>query len=739
LQRLDRALREVRIRGVKTNIPFLENVIHNDTFRKGLATTTLIDTTPELFQFKPRRDRATKLLKYLGDITVNGHPLVKGFQPKEIFTAGRPPACDRKQTPPPGTRQRLLELGPKKFAEWTLKQKQLLITDTTFRDAHQSLFATRLRTYDMLVVADAVARRTPKLFSLEMWGGATFDTTLRFLQEDPWQRLRILRERIPNICFQMLFRGSNAVGYSNYPDNAVAGFVKHAAAAGMDIFRIFDSLNYLPNLKVAMEAVNETHAICEGVICYTGNILDPARDKYSLKYYLKLAKELEKMGAHFLAIKDMAGLCKPAAASILVKALKEEIGIPVHFHTHDTSGISAASVLSAADAGVDVADLAIASMSGSTSQPNLNSIVAALQFTKRDTGLDLDALNEFSDYWEQVRQFYTPFDSSPRAGSAEVYMHEMPGGQFTNLKEQAASMGLGHRWPEIARTYAEVNQLFGDIVKVTPSSKVVGDMTMFLITRGIKPADVLNLEPGGTPFPESVIDMLSGGLGQPMGGWPKKLQHVVLGNRKPLTDRPGASLKPLNFKKIEEDLGKLKSDVTMDDVFSHIMYPEVFAGYAKFTRENGDLSALPTPAFFYGMKVGQEISVEIEPGKTLFIRLVNIGAVDAEGKRAVNFELNGMARQLAIVDRSVKPTVKARIKADVSKPSEIGAPIPGLVTALAVSVGAKVEKGGKLLTLEAMKMQTTIYASFDGVVEEIYVQNGDAVESKDLIMKIRPA
>ncbi|HEX9048342.1 MAG TPA: pyruvate carboxylase [Verrucomicrobiae bacterium] len=739
LQRMDRALREFRIRGVKTNIPFLENVIHNDTFRQGLATTTLIDTTPELFSFKPRRDRATKLLRYLGDITVNGHPLVKGYQPKESFTPGAVPGFDRHQAPPAGTRQLLLELGPKKFAEWTLKQKQLLVTDTTLRDAHQSLFATRLRSYDMLAIADGVARRTPKLFSLEMWGGATFDTSLRFLHEDPWQRLRLLRERIPNICFQMLFRGSNAVGYSNYPDNAVAGFVKHAAAAGMDIFRIFDSLNYLPNLKVAMEAVQDTHAICEGAICYTGNILDPARDKYSLQYYVKLAKELERMGAHILAIKDMAGLCRPAAAHALVKALKQEIGIPIHFHTHDTSGIAAASVLSAADAGVDIADLAIASMSGSTSQPNLNSIVAALQFARRDTGLNLEALNEYADYWEHVREFYAPFDSSPRAGSAEVYMHEMPGGQFTNLKEQAASMGLAHRWHEIARTYAEVNELFGDIVKVTPSSKVVGDMTMFLVTRGIKPADVLNLEPGSTPFPESVIDMLAGGLGQPVGGWPKKLQHVVLGDRKPLKGRPGASLKPLDFEKIQADLGKLKADVSMDDVFSHIMYPEVFAGYAKFTRENGDLSPLPTPPFFYGMKIGQEISVEIEPGKTLFIRLVNIGAVDAEGKRTVSFELNGMTRQMSITDRSAKPTVKARVKADASKPSEIGAPIPGLVTALAVSVGAKVEKGGKLLTLEAMKMQTTIYASFDGVVEEICVQNGDALESKDLIMRVRPA
>ncbi len=475
LLRMDRALREFRIRGVKTNIPFLENLIANETFRSGQAATTLIDTTPELFAYKPRRDRASKLLAFLGDVVINGNPQAKGHALKGPLPAALPPAYDHKQAPPAGTRQLLLELGPKKFAEWTLRQKQLLITDTTFRDAHQSLLATRVRTYDMLATAEAVARRTPQLFSLEMWGGATFDTAMRFLHEDPWHRLNLLRERIPNICFQMLFRGSNAVGYSNYPDNVVAGFVKHAAASGMDIFRVFDSLNYTPNLKVAMEAVQETHAVCEAAICYTGDILDPRRDKYSLKYYVKLAKELEKMGAHFLAIKDMAGLCRPYAAFKLVKALKEAIGIPVHFHTHDSSGINASSILRASDAGVDVVDLALAAMSGSTSQPNLNSLAAALQHTPRETGLNLEALNEFSNYWEQVRAFYAPFDTAPRSGSADVYLHEMPGGQYTNLKEQAASMGLAGRWPEIARTYAEVNQLFGDIVKVTPSSKVVGD------------------------------------------------------------------------------------------------------------------------------------------------------------------------------------------------------------------------------------------------------------------------
>ena len=738
LQRMDRALREFRIRGVKTNIPFLENVIHNPVFRSGDATTTLIDTTPELFQFKPRRDRATKLLTFLGDVIINGNPQAKKYQPKSPLPVVPTPAYDHKQTPPPGSRQLLLELGPKKFAQWALNQKRLLITDTTFRDAHQSLLATRVRTHDMLAIADALARRTPKLFSLEMWGGATFDTAMRFLHEDPWLRLRALREKIPNICFQMLFRGANAVGYSNYPDNVVAGFVRHAASQGIDVFRIFDSLNYAPNLKPAMEAVQDTHAICEAAICYTGDILDPKRVKYSLKYYVKLAKELEKMGAHFLAIKDMAGVCRPYAAYQLVKALKEEIGLPVHFHTHDTSGVAAAAVLEANDAQVDVVDLAIASMSSSTSQPNLNSVVAALQHSPRDTGLDLAALNEFSDYWEQVRAAYAPFDTAPKSGSAEVYLHEMPGGQYTNLKEQAASLGLSGRWPEIARTYAEVNQLFGDIVKVTPSSKVVGDMTMFLITRGIKPADVVNLKPDSTPFPESVIDMLSGGLGQPVGGWPKKLQQVVLGKRKPIRGRPGASLPPLNFKKVRADLAtKLKREISDDDLYSHVMYPEVFADFARYVRDYSDLSVLPTPAFFYGLKPGEEISVAIEEGKTLFIRLINIGAVDADGRRTVLFELNGVSRQTTIVDRSVQAKVKERAKADPAVPAQVGAPIPGLVTALSVGVGARVAKGDKLLTMEAMKMQTTIYAPCDGAVEAVHVQVGDTVESKDLLVLIK--
>ncbi len=745
-QRADRALREFRIRGVKTNIPFLENVIAHPDFRTGVATTTLIDTTPELFRFTPRRDRATKLLGFLGNVIVNGNPHAKGYTPPRPLAPARLPRWDHHQPPPKGTRDLLLELGPKGFANWTLRQKRLLLTDTTLRDAHQSLLATRVRTYDMVATAPALARRMAGLFSLEMWGGATFDTAMRFLNEDPWDRLRQLRTLIPNVCFQMLLRGSNAVGYSNYPDNVVRGFVKHAAATGIDIFRVFDSLNYLPNIRVALEAIQETHAIAEAAICYTGDILDPGRDKYPLQYYVKLAREAARMGAHFIAIKDMAGLLRPYAAYKLVKALRDEIDLPIHLHTHDSSGINAGTILRATDAGVHVADAAIASMSGSTSQPNLNSLVAALQHHPRDTRLDLDALGELSDYWEQVREYYSPFDTAPKTGSAEVYLHEMPGGQYTNLKEQAASMGLSHHWPEIARTYAEVNQLFGDIVKVTPSSKVVGDMTMFLVTRGIRPADVLNLEPGTTPFPESVVDMLSGGLGWPQGGWPEDLQRVVLGEKRAAEAQalcekgivPGAVATPANFDKVRRDLAeKLKRDPSDDDLFSYLMYPQVFLEFSRHQREFGEVGALPTPAFFYGLRRGEEISVSIEEGKTLVIRLVNVGEPDKDGRRSVTYELNGMTREAAITDKKISPQAKSRPKADLNNPLQVPAPIPGLVATIAVSVGHKVAKGDKLLMMEAMKMQTTVTSPVDGVVQELHVAVGDTVASKDLLLTLR--
>ncbi len=737
IHRMDRALREFRIRGVKTNIPFLENVINNETFVSGNATTTLIDTTPELFTFKPRRDRATKLLAYLADVIVNGNPHVTRPRPESLPASLPVPETNHRLTAPEGTRDRLRKEGPEKFAQWIASQKRLLITDTTLRDAHQSLFAARLRTYDMLAVADAIARNTPELFSLEMWGGATFDTSMRFLREDPYERLRLLRERIPNICFQMLLRGSNGVGYSNYPDNVIRGFVAHADEAGIDIFRVFDSLNYLPNMKVAMESIRKTGAVCEAAICYTGDILDPKRDKYPLEYYVSLAKELEKMGAHILAIKDMAGLCKPLAATKLIKTLKQEIGIPIHFHTHDSSGIASASIMAASQAGVDIVDLAIASMSGSTSQPNLNSIVAALAGSPRDTGLDQEALQDFTRYWEAVREIYAPFDTSPKFGSAEVYFHEMPGGQYTNLKEQAAAMGLSHRWPEIVRCYAEVNQLFGDIVKVTPSSKVVGDMAMFLITKGISPKDVINLEPG-TPFPASVIDMLSGGLGKPPGGWPKKLQKVVLGDRKPKKGRPGAGAPPLDLEKERAELrSKINREVTDNDLFCHLMYPSVFAEFVKFRKQYSDVSVLPSRAFFYGLRIGEEIAVNIEEGKTLFISLSHIGEIDKDGQRTILFELNGRPRESVVTDKSVQAVSKPREKADPADPKQVGAPIPGMVTTLSVGVGAKVKKGEKLMTLEAMKMQTTLYAPVDGVIEEILVQLGDRVDSKDLVARLR--
>ena len=671
LQRVRRALREFRIRGVKTNIPFLINVIENDEFSTGNATTRLIDTTPSLFEFNPRKDRATKLLNFLGDVIVNGNQNAKGQKPESEFTPPRLPEYDSKIDPPKGSRDKLLELGPDKFSDWILNEKQLLFTDTTLRDAHQSLLATRVRTYDMLAVADAIAKNTPSLFSLEMWGGATFDSSMRFLKEDPWERLKLLREKIPNILFQMLFRGSNAVGYSNYPDNVVKGFVHHAAERGMDIFRIFDSLNYAPNMKAAMEAVRETESsICEAAICYTGDILDESRDKYSLKYYVDLANELKRMGAHILCIKDMAGLCRPYAAEKLVKTLKEEVGLPIHFHTHDTSGINASSILKASEAGVDIVDAALSSMSGSTSQPCLNSVVASLENTTRESSLNLRKLDELSDYWEGVRKYYFPFDTSPPHGTAEVYLHEMPGGQFTNLKEQADAMGLGSRWPEIAQCYSEVNDLFGDIVKVTPSSKVVGDMTMFLVTQDIKPSDVPNL-PKGTAFPESVVDMLGGGLGQPIGGWPSEVQKVVIGEKEIINDRPGKHATPVNLDEVRKELGdKINRTPTDDEVWSYLMYPQVFLEFNESQNKFSNLSVLPTPAYFYGVNTGKEISIDIEIGKTLFVELIHVSDPDENANRNVIFELNGSARHTLVCDNTLTPTAVKRKTADQTDSSQ---------------------------------------------------------------------
>jgi len=684
--RIGRALREFRIRGVKTNIPFLENVIDNDKFREGTATTRLIDTTPELFEFKNRRDRATKLLNYLSNVTVNGNETTKGWKPEKPLPVPQVPVGGTGDIPE-GTRNLLLEMGPEKFSQWIKDEKRLLVTDTTFRDAHQSLMATRMRTADMLKVADVIARQTPKLFSLEMWGGATFDT-----------------------LFQMLFRGSNAVGYTNYPDNVVAGFLKHAADSGIDVFRIFDSLNYLPNMKVAMEAVREHgKVLCEATICYTGNIEDPNKDKFDLKYYVEKAKELEKMGAHIIAIKDMAGLCRPGAAEKLVSTLKQEIGLPIHFHTHDTSGINASSILAASGAGVDIADMAISSMSGSTSQPNLNSIVAALEYDDRATGLNLEALNDLSYYWEDVCAAYTPFITAPRSGTAEVYEHEMPGGQYTNLKEQGRAMGLGPRWREIAHTYAEVNELFGNITKVTPSSKVVGDMAMFLTTKGIKPSEVTSLKPGSVDFPQSVVGFLKGDLGQPENGFPVDLQKVVLNGVEATTKRPGELATPVDIEQTREEIKMIiNREPTDDDLFSYLMYPDVYQDFHISLQTYDKLSPLPTQAFFYGLNIGQEISVEIGQGKTLFIKLISIGEPNQNGERTIFYELNGMPRESVIIDKDFATAGTVAQKGDPNDPAQACAPMPGLVTEINVKVGDEVKAGEPLLTLEAMKMLTTV-------------------------------
>ncbi len=738
-QRMDRALREFRIRGVKTNIPFLENVVNHSRFRSGEVTTAFLDESPELFRIATRGDRATKLLSYLGDVILNGNPEVKGKQIPESLEPAVLPSV-RGIAPPAGSRQLLQKVGAKKFAAWARKEKRLLITDTTFRDAHQSLMATRVRTYDLLATADAVAQRLPDLFSLEMWGGATFDTALRFLHEDPWQRLRELRRRIPNICFQMLLRGANAVGYASYPDNVIQEFVHQAHAQGIDIFRIFDSLNSIENMRVAIDAVLGNGAVCEPAICYTGDILDKGRPKYSLKYYVGMAKQLEKLGAHFLAIKDMAGLCKPYAAFQLVRALREEIAIPVHFHTHDTSGLNAASVLKAADAGVDVADAAVAAMSGGTSQPNLNSIVEALRHTPRDTQLDVDALNECSDFWETLRVYYLPFDSAPKSGSARLYQHEIPGGQYTNLREQAAAMGLGHRWREVEKMYARVNQLFGDIVKVTPSSKVVGDMALFLMAKEMTPEELLKLdEHHDLSLPNSAVEMFSGVLGVPPGGWPKKLQKIILRGAAPLRGLPSDNLPAVNLDQEQQALEKkVGHAIRRDDLLSYLLYPDVFLKYDEFHQTYSDVSVLPTAAFFYGLKSGEEITIEIEPGKTLIVKFLTSSDAHPDGTRTLFFELNGQPREVNVRDGALHVVERAHPKADPADAGQVPAPTAGVISGIAVQANHAVERGAKLLTLEAMKMQSNIYAPISGRVTKLLVAPGQHVEAKDLLVIIVP-
>ncbi|OJW12378.1 MAG: pyruvate carboxylase [Planctomycetales bacterium 71-10] len=741
--RMERTLQEYRIRGVKTNIPFLLNVVTDPTFLEGRCTTRFIDQTPGLFDFTERRDRATKLLTYIADVTVNGFPGVKRDPALKALREPAPPAYEHLEKVPDGTRQRLKELGPEGFSKWVRDQKPLLVTDTTFRDAHQSLLATRLRTRDMLRVADAYAHRLPNLFSLEMWGGATFDTSMRFLREDPWERLAQLRERIPNILFQMLIRGSNAVGYTSYPDDVVDAFVKTAADAGVDVFRVFDSLNWVPNMGACIEAIRKAGGICEAAICYTGDVLDPGRPKYDLKYYVSMAKDLERRGANIIAIKDMAGLCKPSAAVKLIQTLRQEVGLPVHFHTHDIGGAQAASVLMGAEVGLDVADGAMASMSGLTSQPSLNAIVESLRFTGRDTGVDHEALIDVSRYWDEVRNLYRPFESGPRSPASDLYDLEMPGGQYTNLYQQAVALGLGPRWWEVCEAYGVVNRMFGDIVKVTPSSKVVGDMALFLVANNLTPEDVLDAD-RELAFPDSVVEFMEGRLGQPPGGFPPALQARILKGKKPLTDRPGATLPPADFGAIRKKVAEIRgvddpAEVSRFDVMSYMMYPRVFPDLVKHEKAFSDTSVLPTPLFFYGAEPGEENPFEIEPGKTLIVKLLAVGEPHSDGNRTVFFELNGQPREIETPDRSLASAVVETPKADPADPMQIGAPLPGLIVGVAVAVGDPVRKGQKLFSIEAMKMETTITAERAGRVAELPAKVGLQVKAGDLLLKLADA
>jgi len=738
IRRMDRALREFRVRGVKTNIPFLENLLQHASFAEGKATTTFIDETPDLVRWRPKQDRATKLLNFLAEIVVNGNPEVKGRTDGRALPDPELPRADLNAPPPHGTRDRLKALGPEEFCRWMLNERRLLLTDTTFRDAHQSLLATRVRTHDMLRIAAFVARRLPDLFSLEMWGGATFDSAMRFLKEDPWERLAVLREAVPNILFQMLLRAGNAVGYTNYRDEVVAAFVKNAAAAGIDLFRVFDCFNWVPNMRPSLEAVLESGGLCEAGICYSGDLLDPARDKYSLDYYVKLAKQLERIGVHMIGIKDMAGLCKPYAAYKLVATLVDEVGVPVHFHTHDTPGVQAASILKASEAGVHAADAAVASMSGLTSQANLNSLVEALRHTERDTGLDAEALNLCSDYWESVRELYYPFESGMLAGTADVYRHEIPGGQITNLREQAKSLGLSGRWREVLRSYAEVNELFGDIIKVTPSSKVVGDMALYLVANNLRAKDVLD-DKRELSFPKSVLDLFEGRLGQPVGGFPKKLQQAILKDRKPLKGRPAEALPAVDLEEVRAELkGKIKAVPSDNDLLSYLMYPREFVDFDAHRRNFGDTSVIPTDVFFYGMKPGQEITLEIEAGKSLIIKFIAAGEPDGDGVRAVFFELNGVPRQVRVQDRALRASKETHPKADPENPAHLAAPMPGKVVQVVVGAGEQVARGQKLLSIEAMKMETSVNSPMAGRVKEVLVRPGTSVESRDLLLVLEP-
>lgn len=736
-QKMHRALREFRIRGVKNNIQFLENLINHPVFISGSATVGFIAEHPELFTFTRRKDRGTRILNFLADVTVNGNPDVRVKSTPETFEKPVLPSFNPNNPFPKGSKDLLTELGPDGLAQWLKNEKKIHYTDTTLRDAHQSLLATRMRTFDMVKAAEAFARMHPQTFSMEVWGGATFDVCMRFLREDPWKRLQAIRKAVPNILLQMLIRGMNGVGYAAYPDNQIEKFVELSWEHGVDIFRIFDSLNWMENVAPCVEMVRKrTGGIAEAALCYTGDILNPSRTKYTLDYYVRLAKDLENAGAHILGIKDMSGLLKPYAAKELVAALKDAVSIPVHLHTHDTSSLQTATYLMAAEAGVDVIDCALGALSGLTSQPSFNAVVEMFRFHERENPYDIRSLNQFSDYWQTVREYYSPFESGLKASAADVFHHEIPGGQYSNLKPQAIALGLGDKFEQIKDMYAAVNEMFGDIVKVTPSSKVVGDMAQFMVANDLTPEDVMTK--GETiSFPESVQQFFAGELGQPEGGFPKELQKIILKDKKPNTERPGKHITPIDF---DKDFAAFKEkfgdDLDMTDFLSYLFYPKVFEEALQFSREYGDVSVVPTPVFLYGLKQGADTTIEIAPGKTLLIRLLSIGPVDENGKRTVFFKLNGQTRNIEVQDKSVKVELRENRKVDKSNEKQIGAPLQGMLSKVLVATGATVKKNQPLFVIEAMKMETVITAPQDATVKDIALQPGTLVNTHDLVMEL---
>jgi pyruvate carboxylase len=728
-----RSIAEIRIRGVKTNSAFLTNILRNDVFAAGKAYTKFIDNTPELFEIEMPRDRGTKILKYLANKAVN-----EDCPKVTVYEHPRVPAKQH-DAPDQGVRYILKELGPDRFKQWILDQKQLLITDTTFRDAHQSLLATRVRSHDLLRIAKPTAYILENAFSMEMWGGATFDVAYRFLHESPWDRLDKLRKKIPNIPFQMLLRGANAVGYTNYPDNVIREFIRESAEAGIDIFRIFDSLNWLPGMELAIEEVLKCGKIAEGTICYTGDLLDPKQEKYNLKYYVDLAKELEKRGIQILAIKDMSGLLKPYAAKKLISALKDEISVPIHLHTHDTSGNQIATLLMASEAGVDIVDTAISSLSSSTSQPSMNSLVAALEGQERETGLQLSELQKLTDYWEDVRPYYHRFEGGIKNPATDIYRYEIPGGQYTNLKPQVESVGLGHRFTEVKEKYREVNEILGDIVKVTPSSKMVGDLAIFMVQNNLDKDNIVE-RAAQLNFPDSSISYFKGMMGQPLGGFPEDLQKAVLKGEEPITCRPGELLPPVDFDKVKEKIAELNSAKNLNShraAISWCLYPKVSEEYLRHREEYDDLSHLESHVFFDGLMPGETTEVEIEHGKTLIIKFVGLGDLNDDGTRTVIYELNGIQRQVTVEDRNAETLIKEVVMADENEPGEVASSLPGAVSSILVEVGDEVEENQTIAMIEAMKMETNITAAKAGIIEKICVQPGDTVKAGELLMIIK--